>query len=515
MNANPSTASFGELLEQLKSKLPEPLFATVSKKFLALQYAELKIQVLEERLRLKRIQKYGPGSEKLTNEQLELLEWEPGVSVAEVQAESAREPVPARPAEKRVGQHPGRQSLPAELPRIERVIRCTPEQCICAGCGKQTVVIGHEQSEQLDVEPAKYFVVVTKREKRACRSCEERGVLAAPLPPRIIEKSLVSDRVVIDAVVSKYADHCPLYRQSAMLERDSGVELSRQTLDGWVMRVGELLVPLAERLRQELLGGSYLQADETPVGVQMHDGRGSNHLAYLWQYGRPHGAVVFEFRMGRGREGPKRFLEKFNGVLQSDGYAVYDSVGGPKMVHAACWSHARRKFIEAVKLHPGDAAAVRLVTRIDAEARLAKLDHAARHTLRSTKAPALLEEIKAALTAAHATALPASALAKASNYTLALWPKLTRFLQYPELELSNNLAENSMRPVALGRKNWIHIGSQQAGPKVAAILSVVETCRRIYIPVRDYLAAVLPGLANTSIHRLAQLTPTARVLRNV
>ena len=515
------TASFDELLEQLKSKLPEPLFATVSQKFLALQYAELKIQALEERLRLKRIEKYGPGSEKLTNEQLELLELEPGVSSAEVQAESVREPVPVRPTEKRVGKHPGRQSLPAELPRIERVIRCTPEQYICAGCGKQTVVIGHEQSEQLDVEPAKYFVVVTKREKRACQSCEERGVLAAPLPPRIIEKSLVSDRIVIDTVVSKYADHCPLYRQSAILERDSGVELSRQTLDGWVMRVGELLVPLAEALRHELLGGSYLQADETPVGVQMHDGRGSNHLAYLWQYGRPQGAVVFEFRMGRGREGPKRFLEKFDGLLQSDGYAAYDSVGGPKMVHAACWSHARRKFIEAVKLHPGDAAAVRMVTRIDAlfaidaEARLAKLDHAARHTLRRQKAPALLEGIKAAMTAVHTTALPASALAKASNYTLTLWPKLTRFLQYPELELSNNLAENSMRPVALGRKNWIHIGSQQAGPKVAAILSIVETCRRIHIPVRDYLAAVLPGLANTSIQRLAQLTPTAWALRNL
>jgi transposase len=520
VSANPSATSFDELLEQLKSKLPEPLFATVSKKFLALQYAELKIQVLEERLRLKRIQKYGSGSEKLTSEQLELLELEPGVSTAEVRAESAREPVPGRPAEKRVRQHPGRQALPAELPRIERVIACTAEQCVCGGCGRETTLIGYEESAQLDVEPAKYFVVVTKREKRACRNCEERGVLAAPLPPRIIEKSLVSDRVVIDTVVSKYADHCPLYRQSAILERDSGLELSRQTLDGWVMRVGELLVPLAEALRQELLGGSYLQADETPVGVQMHDGNGSNHLAYLWQYGRPHGAVVFEFRMGRGREGPKRFLEKFDGLLQSDGYAVYDSVGGPKMVHAACWSHARRKFIEAVKLHPGDAAAVRLVTHIDAlfaidaEARMANLDHAARHTLRSKRAPALLEEIKAAITAARATALPASALAKASNYTLALWPKLTRFLEYPELELSNNLAENSMRPVALGRKNWIHIGSQQAGPKVAAILSIVETCRRINIPVRDYLAAVLPGLANTSIQRLAQLTPTAWALRN-
>jgi hypothetical protein len=171
--------------------------------------------------------------------------------------------------------------------------------------------------------------------------------------------------------------------------------------------------------------------------------------------------------------------------------------------------------MEAVKLHPQDAQAVRMVRlidelfAIDAEARIANLDHAARHVLRSKKAPALLEEIKAAVTAARARSLPASALAKAANYTLALWPKLTRFLEYPELELSNNLAENSMRPVALGRKNWIHIGSQQAGPKVAAILSVVETCRRMNISVREYLAAVLPGLANTSIHQLAQLTPTA------
>ena len=182
MSANPSATSFDELLEHLKCKLPEPLFATVSKKFLALQYAELKIQVLEERLRLKRIEKYGPGSEKLTSEQLELLELEPGVSTAEVRAESAREPVPERPAEKTVRKHPGRQTLPAELPRVERVMACTPEQCICAGCGKETAVIGHEESEQLDVEPAKYFVVVTKREKRAacwrrrCRRASSRRV---------------------------------------------------------------------------------------------------------------------------------------------------------------------------------------------------------------------------------------------------------------------------------------------------------------------------------------------------
>jgi transposase len=206
------------------------------------------------------------------------------------------------------------------------------------------VVAFYESAEQLDVEPAKYFVRVTKREKRACPHCPEQGVACAPLPPRIIEKSLASDRLIIDTIVNKYADHLPLYRQSAILERDTGVELSRATLCGWVMRVGELLRPVSRVMAEELLGGDYLQADETPVGVQMHDGRGQNHQAYLWQYSRPGGMVIFEFQLSRGREGPKRFLGNFDGILQTDGYSGYDRVGGPKLIHAGCWAHARRYF---------------------------------------------------------------------------------------------------------------------------------------------------------------------------
>ena len=210
-----------------------------------LQFAYLKIQLLEERLRLERIQKYGPASEKLNDAQLELLEEEPGVSNLEVVAESEREPLPAAaPLQpRRTRQHPGRQALPANLARVERVIPCSPEQSHCAHCGEATEVIGYEQSEQLDVEPAKYFVLVIKREKRGCRCCH-RGVVTAPTPARIIEKSLVSDRVVIDTVIAKYCDHLPLYRQSAMLERETGLEISRATLDGWVMTVGQLLIPL-------------------------------------------------------------------------------------------------------------------------------------------------------------------------------------------------------------------------------------------------------------------------------
>jgi transposase len=521
-----TTSLSAELLEQLKRQLAEPLFQAVSDHLSRfgseLQYAQIKIQVLEERLRLHRIAKYGPGSEKLTNAQLELLEQEPGVSREEVEAESERDAIgeeagatESNQTRRKRRKHPGRQSLPAHLPRVERVIGCTSEQCVCTGCGSERVVIGYEESEQLDVEPARYFVLVTKREKRACKGCEEHGVVTAPLVPRIIEKSLVSDQIIIDTVIDKYASHLPLYRQSLILQRDVGIELSRATLDGWVMRVGELLTPIVEAMRRELLSGSYIQADETPVDVQSNSRRGRNHHAYLWQYGKPGGSVVFDFRMGRGREGPKQFLGNFEGILQTDGYAAYGQIGGERMVHAACWAHARRAFFEAVQLNRDDVAATRIVAwidelfAIDAKARDENMDHAVRHTLRRQQAPALLEKLRRQIEQCQTTTLPAGTLGKACRYTLALWTKLTCFLEHPELELSNNLAENSMRPVAIGRKNWIHVGSAQAGPKIAAILSVVESCRRRKVPVRGYLATVLPGLNNASIQRVTELTPVA------
>ncbi len=492
-----------ELIAQLKSRL---------------QYAELRIRVLEEQLRLMRIEKYGAGGEKLSHAQMELFPLEPVVSELIVQAES--EPVLVRRSTNRSCKHPGRQELPSNLPRVERILPCSPDQRVCKRCGKGTVVIGYEESSQLDVEPAKYFVLVTKREKRACRSCEELGVFSAPLPPRIIEKCLASDRIVIDTVISKYCNHTPLYRQSMILGRDIGLEISRATLDGWVLKVGELLIPLVAAMRRELINGSYIQADETPVDVQMHKGRGQNHQAYLWQYSRPGGSVVFDFRLGRGRDGPKRFLGQFEGILQTDGYTAYDQIGGARMVHAACWAHARRQFFEAVQLNPRDLVATPIVVRmdelfaIDAEARRRGIGLSGRHAQRQERAKPLLDDIRSKIDAAQSIALPSSALSKACQYALTLWKKLTQFLEYPELELSNNLAENSMRPVALGRKNWIHIGSTQAEPKVAAILSVVESCRRLKLPVRDYLAAVLPGFADLPIQRLPDLTPAAWVAQH-
>ena len=510
------------MIDQLKASVSESLFEKIhlglSLSAERLQRLERENRLLRELRRLDLLEKYGLSSEKLSDEQLELLELEPGVSRAEVEAESERAQLklPLKAARK----HPGRQELPAHLPRIEKLIACTPEQCVCGKCGKETTLIGYETAEQLDVKPAEYFVLMTKREKRACKDCEEQGVECAPAPARIIEKGLASDRVVIDTVVSKYADYLPLYRQSVILERESGLEISRATLDGWVMRVGELLQPISAAMAQELLDGSYIQADETTVAVQMHDGRGKNHQAYLWQYSRPGGSVVFDFRLGRGREAPKLFLGNFEGILQSDGYGAYDHVGGKQLVHAACWAHARRKFFDALKLNPKDRDSILIVAQIDelfaidAKARHESLSPSDRHLLRLEQAKPLLEQIKTTIQRARADALPKGAVAKACDYTLTLWSRLTRFLEYPELELSNNQAENAMRPVALGRKNWVHLGSKEAGPRVAAIVSIVETCRRLKIPLRDYLGSVLPGLSDFPVNRIAELTPAAWANRN-
>jgi len=433
-----------------------------------------------------RIAKYGPGSEKLSDAQLELLELEPGVSRMEVQAESERPAV--QPSAKKTRQHPGRQGLPADLPRVERILACTPEQCVCKGCGKQTTVIGYEESSQLDVEPAKYFVLVSKREKRACKSCEDQGVVSTPLPPRIIEKCLASDQIVIETVVSEYCDHTPLYRQSAILERDTGVELSRATLDGWVLKVGEL---------------------------QMQEGRGENHQAYLWQYGRPGGTVVFDFRLGRGSDAPKRFLGQFEGLLQTDGYAAYDQIGGPRMVYAACWAHSRRQFFEAVQLNPKDPVATLIVARIDqlfaidAEARHQRLTLEARHALRRQKARPLLDEIRKQIEAARSAALPGGALAKACNYTLTLWEKLNRFLKYPagvEQQPGGELdATGSSRSEELDPHRKFGGGTQNRGDRFGG--GKLPTAKTSH-------TAVLPALADFPIRRLPELIPATWITQH-
>jgi len=476
---------------------------------LTIQKRDEQIRVLEERLRQRRMELLGPKSETLSDLQLRLLaDEEPGVTREEVEAESRRDPVmPRTPRERKP--HPGRKPLPETLPRVEETIPCADPQC--RRCGGETKVIGYDESEVLDREPAKWFVRVTRREKRVCAACS--SIAMPELAPRIVDKGLASDRVVIETVVAKYVDHLPLYRQEAMLEREAGVELGRATLDGWVMRVGELLMPVVEAMRRDLLRASYLQADETIVPVQMHDKRGADHQAYLWHYGKPGGETVFDFQLGRGREGPAKFLKGWRGILQTDGYQAYDSVGGAGLVQVGCWAHARRKFVDAVKVNKEDAAAIAMATRMDAlflidrGAREKNVTAGERFALRRQHALVWVEEIHQECLRLRSVSLPQSVLGQAVTYTLHQWPKLRRVFDHGHVELSNNLAENSMRPIALGRKNWLHVGSAKSGPKVAAILSVVESCRRLGVPVKEYLLAVLPGMAQRTLPEVASLTP--------
>lgn len=484
-------------------------------------WAKLKIQSLEEQLRQERIARFGPRSETLTDLQLSLLDEEPSVTTDEVAAEAERGPLPESPApaaaappKKKRKPHPGRQNLPPHLPRKEEIIACAAAACTCGCCGQATTVIGYDESEQLDVEPAKYFVKVTKREKRACRHCEQRSVVAAPLPARIIEKGLASNRVVVDTVIKKYCDHLPLYRQEAIFRRDAGVEISRTTLDGWVMHVGELLIPIREAMRRDLLAATYLQADETTVRVQVNDKSGKHHEGYLWQFGKPGGEVVFEFALGRGREVAARFLGQWEGKLQTDAYIGYEKVGGVKLIHYGCFAHARRGFVDAVKVHKDDPDALKMVTRMDALFLVERgavelgLSGAEKLAHRLEHGENWLNEIYEAAVLLKPRVLPKSRMGQAVTYLLNQWEKLKRTFLDPEVELSNNIAENSMRPWALGRKNWLQVGSVKAGPKVAAIGSVAESCRRLKIPITDYLLDILPGLDHRSLSEAALLTPS-------
>jgi transposase len=514
------------IIAQLKREM-EPAIAAKDR---IIALSEMKIQKLEEELRLERIKKYGLRSEKLSDLQLQLLDLERAVSGDEVQGEIERGPLPesteannAADKQRRSRQnHPGRNELPAHLKRVDKIIPCAPEQCTCGKCGGDTKVIGYDESEVLDRKPVEFFVTRIMREKRACARCVEQGVATAPTPVRIAPKSIFSDETIISFLISKYADSVPLYRQRAILLRDLGIDVALSTINDAVLRVGELLIPIVDVMKCDLLAGNYIQADETYVGVQTDEKKGSNHTGYFWQYRAPGKGVVFDFEMTRSKEVPKAFFKDYGGILHTDGYAAYEKdIGADGMIHACCIAHSRRKFIDAVKVQTKakvtDPKLERVVVlmdglfAIDREAREQKLSLDDRHALRQERAPAILTELHALLLEMQQSGsiLPKSAAGQAISYTLNRWEKLTRFIKHPVIELSTNWAENSMRPISIGRRNWLHLGSKEAGPKIAAIFSIVESCRKLDVPIRKYLADMLRGLADRSIQSLTELTPTA------
>lgn len=491
--------------------------------FAALQAENLRLQVIlklkDEEIRLLNLRRWGPKADKLSEAQLALLPQELIVVPPEVEQEAALPEeqktlatVPRAKAPR--GPHPGRTPLPAHLERREVIIPCHAQDCACAVCGQPRPLIGYEVREELDCQPAQFFVRVIKREKRGAHCQEEQGVVVAPAPAQIVPKSKLSNAFIIEGLAAKFQQHTPVYRQCAVLLENHGIDLSRQTLNEAILAAAQLLVPVVRAQAAELLAGTYLQADETTLPCQTGEKNGRNHQAYLWEYSRPGGPVVFDFQMGRSREGPSRFLKGFRGKLQCDGYAVYDHLG-EGIVYVACLSHIRRGFVDAAKLAPLDPLPVEIVRQIgllyevEREARARHLTPSARLDLRQSTSQPVVARLQARLVQIRQQVTPASALAKACDYALGQWSRLEVYLTDGEVEIDNNWCEGAIRPVALGRRNWLHLGDQSAGPKLAAIISLVETCRRLDINLREYLGDILPRLGNWPISRVAELTPTA------
>jgi transposase len=476
------------------------------------------IKFKNEEIRLLNIRFFGPKADKLSSGQIDLLFGEALVTAAEVEKEAglpeekkqnllpqAREPRP---------NHRGRNPLPAHLERREEIIACSPGQCHCNKCGAKLPVIGYEIREELGCVPAEFFVRVTKREKRGSHCLEEQGVTTAAVPAQIVPKSKLSNEFIIQALAQKFQQHQPVYRQCATLLENHGIELSRTTLTDAILAAGALLQPVVKAMAVELVSGSYIQTDETSVPCQTPEKTGKNHTAFIWEYSRPGGVVVFVFGMGRGREGPLEFLKNFRGKLQSDGYGVYNKLGD-YIVYVGCLAHARRKFVDAGKLALEDPLPREVVAifaelyAVEREAREKSLGVEERLALRQEKSAPVMERLKKRIVEIRTALSPASQMAKACDYTLGQWTRLEEYLKDGLVEIDNNWCEGAIRPLALGRKNWLHIGSEQAGPKVTAIASIVETCRRLEINLVKYLSDVLPKIADWKMSRVAELTPAA------
>ena len=278
------------------------------------------LQLKDEQIRLLNFRLFGPKSEKLSPAQTALLFEEASVSAGEVEQEASRpeaqRPAPLPKAKQPRPNHPGRERLPETLERRDEIIPCHPQDCRCAQCGAERPIIGYETREELACEPAKFWVRVIKREKRGSHCLEEQGVVTAPAPAQIVPKGKLSNEFIIEVLARKYQQHLPVYRQCACLAEEEGSELSRKTLTDAILAAGELLRPVLRAQRLELLAGSYVQADETPVPCQTGEKSGRNHQAYLWEFSQPGRLVVFDFQMGRSRAGPREFLKGFRGHLQ-------------------------------------------------------------------------------------------------------------------------------------------------------------------------------------------------------
>lgn len=465
--------------------------------------------------KLRRMQ-FGRKSERLPEEQLYFAFEEIAATLAAGQAE-AEKTSPQRRAQGTEARRKARGKLPAHLPRVEVVIE--PAQSACPCCRGAMVVIGTDISDRIDVIPAHYQVLVTKRPKLACRACEG-VVVQAPAPERLIPGGLPTEATVAHVVVSRYADHLPLYRQSQILARQ-GIEIGRDTLASWVGVAANELKPVVARLREILLGSARLFADETTMPV-LDPGRGRTKTGYAWAIARddrPWGGsdppgVVFRYAPGRGKEHAKTLLGDYAGLLQCDGYAGYKSLSsgdakGPTL--AFCWAHVRREFYDLAKGRTAPIAteALRRIAElyaIEAEVRGKPPD--VRREARQARSKLLVEALFAWLETQLAR-LPGSApTAEKIRYALNHRTGLGRFLDDGMLEMDTNTVERCIRPLVLSRKNALFASGDDGGERWACIASLVETCKLNGVNPQQYFTDVLTRLVNGWMEsRIDELMP--------
>lgn len=471
-----------------------------------LKHKQLKIdQLTHEMATLKRY-RFGRHSEQLDIVQRSLLDESIDADIEAIALEIEALKLPSVPA---MREKPRRVALPASFPRRDVVHE--PDETHC-GCGCHLERIGEDVSEKLDYTPGVFEVERHVRGKWVCRRCER--LIQKPVPPHVIDKGIPTAGLLAQVLVAKYADHAPLYRQESIFER-AGLALSRSTLAQWVGSCGVRLQPLIEAMKDQLLTRPVLHADETPVPM-LKPGLGRTHRAYLWSYSSSEyddlQMVIYDFADGRGGVHAQAFLGSWTGKLVCDDYAGYKALFDRGIIEVGCMAHARRKLHDLYANHRSEIAEEGLryfaaLYEIEREAREHKLDTDGRRRLRQQRSKPAAEALRQWLTRQRGQVPDGSATRKAIDYSLGRWAALTRYLEDGDLPIDNNHIENRIRPVALGRNNWLFAGSQRAGERAANIMSLIQSAKLNGHDPYRYLKDILERLPTQPASRLDELLP--------
>jgi transposase len=461
---------------------------------------------------------FGRKSEKLSGEleqlefRLEELEIAQAAEEAAQEATEATQPCSTQTDSKRRSR-PARKPLPEDLPR--EVVTHLPPHSSCPDCGGALRQFGEDVSEQLERIPATFKVIRHVRPKFACACCE--SVVEAPAPARPIDRGLPGPGLLAQVLVSKYADHQPLYRQSQIYARE-GVDLDRSTLAGWVGAASELFTPLVDQIRKHVLTGAKIHADDTPVPV-LAPGNGKTKTGRLWTYvrdDRPAGvstapAVWFAYSEDRTGEHPRRHLKDFKGALQADAYSGFHHLYGDGTIYeVACWAHSRRKFHEIHVAHASPTtteALARIGALYAIEEQIRGKPAELRCSVRQSRARPLLDQLRQWMEKTLRSLSTKSETAGAIRYALSHWRALTRYVDDGLLEIDNNAAERALRAVAIGRKNYLFMGADSGGQRAASLYSLIGTAKLSGLDPAFYLRTVLATIAEHPINRIEELLP--------